>query len=69
MDVDEPFLDDPIIPAGYDDDDDDDDDGDDADDDEADLICRVCRGEGTPENPLFHPCRCSGTIKFIHQDW
>ena len=31
-------------------------------------ICRVCRCEGTPERPLFHPCICTGSIKFIHQD-
>ncbi|KAJ8012060.1 hypothetical protein DPEC_G00064760 [Dallia pectoralis] len=34
---------------------------------EAD-ICRVCRSEGTPEKPLFHPCVCTGSIKFIHQE-
>lgn len=32
-------------------------------------ICRVCRAEGTQENPLYHPCICTGSIKFIHQDW
>ena len=31
-------------------------------------ICRVCRSEGTPEQPLFYPCLCSGSIKYIHQD-
>ncbi|KAJ2721856.1 hypothetical protein GGI07_003693 [Coemansia sp. Benny D115] len=30
-------------------------------------ICRVCRSEGTAEEPLFHPCRCSGSIKYVHQ--
>ncbi|KAJ8336978.1 hypothetical protein SKAU_G00381980 [Synaphobranchus kaupii] len=35
--------------------------------DEAD-ICRVCRSEGTPEKPLYHPCVCTGSIKFIHQE-
>ncbi|KAK9447055.1 uncharacterized protein V1518DRAFT_429375 [Limtongia smithiae] len=30
--------------------------------------CRICRGEGTVEEPLFHPCKCSGSIKFVHQD-
>ncbi|XP_064299443.1 E3 ubiquitin-protein ligase MARCHF6 isoform X1 [Phalacrocorax carbo] len=34
---------------------------------EAD-ICRVCRSEGTPEKPLYHPCVCTGSIKFIHQE-
>ncbi|GAA5809564.1 hypothetical protein MFLAVUS_002974 [Mucor flavus] len=35
-------------------------------DDEAD-ICRVCHSESTPEQPLFHPCKCSGSIRYIHQ--
>uniref|UniRef100_A0A3P9MX19 E3 ubiquitin-protein ligase MARCHF6 n=1 Tax=Poecilia reticulata TaxID=8081 RepID=A0A3P9MX19_POERE len=34
---------------------------------EAD-ICRVCRSEGTQEKPLYHPCVCTGSIKFIHQE-
>ena len=29
--------------------------------------CRICRGEGTREEPLFYPCKCSGSIKFVHQ--
>lgn len=32
-------------------------------------ICRVCRSEGTPDKPLYHPCVCTGSIKFIHQEW
>ena len=32
-------------------------------------ICRVCRCEGTSDKPLYHPCVCTGSIKFIHQDW
>ncbi|OZJ02188.1 hypothetical protein BZG36_05494, partial [Bifiguratus adelaidae] len=31
-------------------------------------ICRVCRCEGTPEAPLFHPCKCSGSIRYVHED-
>ena len=31
-------------------------------------ICRVCRCEGTSDRPLFHPCICTGSIKFIHQE-
>ncbi|XP_067857126.1 E3 ubiquitin-protein ligase MARCH6 isoform X1 [Heptranchias perlo] len=31
-------------------------------------ICRVCRSEGTPDKPLYHPCVCTGSIKFIHQE-
>ncbi|XP_033848901.1 E3 ubiquitin-protein ligase MARCHF6-like isoform X1 [Acipenser ruthenus] len=34
---------------------------------EAD-ICRVCRSEGAPDKPLYHPCVCTGSIKFIHQE-
>ncbi|KAI8627295.1 hypothetical protein F5Y19DRAFT_174685 [Xylariaceae sp. FL1651] len=30
--------------------------------------CRICRGEGTPDEPLFYPCKCSGSIKYVHQD-
>ena len=31
-------------------------------------ICRVCRCEGSSERPLFHPCICTGSIKYIHQE-
>ncbi|KAE9367618.1 hypothetical protein N431DRAFT_383408 [Stipitochalara longipes BDJ] len=30
--------------------------------------CRICRGEGSDTEPLFHPCKCSGSIKYVHQD-
>lgn len=30
--------------------------------------CRICRGEGSKEEPLFYPCKCSGSIKFVHQN-
>lgn len=30
--------------------------------------CRICRGEATPEQPLFYPCKCSGSIKYVHQN-
>ncbi|KAL5385077.1 hypothetical protein DPSP01_004888 [Paraphaeosphaeria sporulosa] len=30
--------------------------------------CRICRGESTPEEPLFYPCKCSGSIKYVHQE-
>ena len=35
--------------------------------DEPDT-CRICRGEGSEEEPLFYPCKCSGSIKFVHQN-
>lgn len=31
-------------------------------------ICRVCRSEGQADRQLFHPCICTGSIKWIHQD-
>nr|CAH7741573.1 unnamed protein product [Callosobruchus chinensis] len=34
----------------------------------TDIICRVCRSEGLVERPLFHPCICTGSIKWIHQE-
>ena len=30
--------------------------------------CRICRGEGSTEEELFYPCKCSGSIKFVHQN-
>lgn len=36
--------------------------------DVEEVVCRICRLEAEPGNPLFHPCKCSGTIKFVHQD-
>jgi E3 ubiquitin-protein ligase MARCH6 len=30
--------------------------------------CRICRSEGSVEEPLFYPCKCSGSIKFVHQE-
>lgn len=38
------------------------------DDDSQEDICRVCRSEAASDRPLFHPCICMGSIKFIHQD-
>ncbi|KAF9244135.1 hypothetical protein BU15DRAFT_86088 [Melanogaster broomeanus] len=30
--------------------------------------CRICSAPGEPGQPLFYPCKCSGTIRYIHQD-
>ncbi|KAI0406574.1 hypothetical protein F4802DRAFT_85534 [Xylaria palmicola] len=39
------------------------------DDTPIDLdTCRICRGEATDDEPLFFPCKCSGSIKYVHQD-
>ncbi|KAH9962695.1 hypothetical protein BC827DRAFT_206711 [Russula dissimulans] len=38
---------------------------------EADMdqdTCRICSAPAEPDQPLFHPCKCSGTIRYIHQD-
>ena len=35
---------------------------------EAERECRICRGEDEPGRPLLHPCRCSGSIKYTHQE-
>ncbi|XP_052816419.1 E3 ubiquitin-protein ligase MARCHF6-like isoform X3 [Mya arenaria] len=40
----------------------------DVDDEHQNDICRVCRCEASSDKPLFHPCVCTGSIKFIHQD-
>ncbi|KAJ2159408.1 hypothetical protein GGF46_003044 [Coemansia sp. RSA 552] len=31
-------------------------------------ICRVCRGEATEEEELYYPCRCTGSIKYVHKE-
>ncbi|GMG44129.1 unnamed protein product [Ambrosiozyma monospora] len=35
---------------------------------QEEATCRICRCEGTPDDPLFHPCKCRGSIKYIHQE-
>eukprot|EP00126_Sphaerothecum_destruens_P006027 Sdes_comp19176_c0_seq1m9976 len=35
---------------------------------EEEDICRVCRSEGSSDNPLFYPCVCTGSIRYIHQE-
>ncbi|CCE72676.1 Piso0_000266 [Millerozyma farinosa CBS 7064] len=35
---------------------------------DTEKSCRVCRGEGTESQPLLHPCKCRGSIKYIHQN-
>ena len=29
--------------------------------------CRICRGEATAQQPLCHPCKCSGSMRWVHQ--
>lgn len=35
---------------------------------DAHPTCRICRSEGSPDEPLFHPCKCSGSIQYVHQE-
>ncbi len=30
--------------------------------------CRICRGEGSAEAPLHYPCKCSGSMRWVHAD-
>ncbi|XP_078262948.1 E3 ubiquitin-protein ligase MARCHF1-like isoform X2 [Rhinoraja longicauda] len=30
-------------------------------------ICRICHCEGDDDSPLITPCRCIGTLRFVHQ--
>lgn len=32
------------------------------------ACCRVCHGESEPDNPLFYPCKCDGSIRYVHQE-
>merc|ERR1712061_446220 len=34
----------------------------------TDVVCRFCLdSENTPERPLIAPCRCSGSMKYVHR--
>lgn len=40
----------------------------DTDEEEGDL-CRICQmGEESASNPLMEPCRCTGSLQYVHQD-
>ncbi|KAM3625496.1 uncharacterized protein V6R79_012898 [Siganus canaliculatus] len=40
----------------------------DSDEDEGDL-CRICQmGEESQSNPLIQPCRCTGSLQYVHQE-
>lgn len=31
------------------------------------VACRICLGDAPEvENPLFSPCNCDGTMKYVH---
>ena len=31
------------------------------------LVCRLCHGQGTNDEPLISPCNCLGTMRYLHQ--
>ncbi|KIS67488.1 E3 ubiquitin-protein ligase SSM4 [Mycosarcoma maydis] len=35
---------------------------------EDDESCRICRSGPEPGAPLYHPCKCTGSIRYCHQD-
>lgn len=36
---------------------------------EEDMVCRICYERQTnKENPLLSPCRCDGTVKYLHMN-
>ncbi|XP_053554321.1 E3 ubiquitin-protein ligase MARCHF7 isoform X2 [Bombina bombina] len=40
----------------------------DSEDDEGDL-CRICQmGVSTPSNPFIEPCKCAGSLQYVHQE-
>lgn len=40
----------------------------DSDEEEGDL-CRICQmGEEAASNPLIQPCRCTGSLQYVHQE-
>jgi hypothetical protein len=33
----------------------------------SEMVCRICLAEDSDhDNPMISPCKCSGTMKFIH---
>ncbi|RYG64774.1 hypothetical protein EON64_13310 [archaeon] len=36
--------------------------------DSLELECRICRGNSEEGRPLYHPCKCNGSIGLVHQD-
>ncbi|KAJ1580258.1 hypothetical protein NDA11_002489 [Ustilago hordei] len=30
--------------------------------------CRICRSGPEPNSPLYYPCKCTGSIRYCHQD-
>ncbi|KAK0426134.1 hypothetical protein QR680_009548 [Steinernema hermaphroditum] len=32
----------------------------------VDKRCRICYASASLQNPLFHPCKCDGSVKYVH---
>ena len=32
----------------------------------SEQVCRICLDPGEYNNPLITPCKCSGSVKYIH---
>lgn len=32
----------------------------------SEQLCRICLDPGEYDNPLITPCKCSGSVKYIH---
>jgi hypothetical protein len=39
----------------------------DIDDEDEGDVCRICRMVAEQDNPLFFPCKCSGSIRYVHE--
>jgi len=35
-------------------------------DSDADPLCRICHSADPEEGPLFSPCQCTGSMKYVH---
>lgn len=38
----------------------------DRDPEEEEVVCRICREDDA--RPLFYPCKCRGSIKYVHAE-
>ena len=33
-----------------------------------DIMCRICFEDENDNNPLINPCKCNGSIRFVHEE-
>lgn len=36
--------------------------------DTSEVLCRICREEGSPSRPLITPCACKGSVAHVHKE-